>query len=206
MTRKVADKKQMSGRRREVLDAAAKLFHQRGYMGTSMDDVAEAVGLTKGSLYHHFPSKAQILTEIYEETTDIVLREMASHSEDGSPSDIVCALIRDIVALIGARRYHVTVFYQEMRWVGEWMAPEDARRVQGKVQGYVDYVAGVLRRGVERGEFGPLNPTVATYALIGMASWTYQWYDPRRALSVDEVADHLAGVFLRGIAVPAATE
>jgi AcrR family transcriptional regulator len=190
----------MTPRRREVLDAAAKLFHERGYMGTSMDHVADAVGLTKGSLYHHFPGKAQILSEIYEEAADFVLTHIERHPDDAPPSDIVRSLIRDIVVLIGERRYHVTVFYQEMRWVAEWLPPDDAARVQGKMRRYIEYVESVLRRGMASGEFADLDVTVTAYALIGMASWTYQWYDPRRSLSVDEVTDIFAGIFLRGIA------
>lgn len=192
--------RKMSARRREVLDAAAKLFHQRGYMGASMDHVAEAVGLTKGSLYHHFPSKAQILAEIYEEAADYVLGNIQDHPGGASPSDTVRALIRDIVTLIGERRYHVTVFYQEMRWVGEWLPPEDAERVQRKISYYLEYVHGVLRRGMDTAEFAELDLEVTAYALVGMASWSYQWYDPRRSPSVEDVTEVLAGIFLRGIA------
>lgn len=188
----------MSPRRREVLDAAARLFHERGYMGASMDDVAEAVGLTKGSLYHHFPGKASILAEIYEEATDFVLAHLERHDEHASSSDAVRALIRDIIDLIGERRYHVTVFYQEMRWVSEWLPPGDARHLQDKIRRYFSYVEDVLRRGMESGEFREVNVTAAASALIGMASWTYQWYDPRRTLTVDEVTDIFAGIYLGG--------
>lgn len=189
----------MSPRRREVLDEAARLFYERGYRGTSMDDVAEAVGLTKGTLYHHFPSKAQILTEIYDEATDFVLEATAGRDQNLSPEDEVRALIRGIMELIEQRRYHVTVFYQEMRWVPEWLPPKDARRVQRKIRRFLDYAESVLQRGVDEGQFQTADVHVAAYGLLGMASWTYQWYQAGGPRSLDEVTDIFASIFLQGI-------
>jgi AcrR family transcriptional regulator len=190
----------MTARRREVLDEAARLFHERGYMGVSMDHVADAVGLTKGSLYHHFPGKAQILSQIYDEAVDFVLGRVELHDPEASPGETVRLLINDIIVLIKERRYHVTVFYQEMRFVGEWLPASDAKRVQGKMRDYVTYVTDTVRRGIDSGEFEDVDPVVAAYGLIGMASWTYQWYDPRRSRSVDEVTDVFARIYLRGLA------
>lgn len=189
----------MSARRREVLDTAARLFHERGYQGTSMDEIADAVGLTKGSLYHHFAGKTEILAAIYEEAADLVLAHVHKHADGGEPAVVLRELIHDILELVADHRYHVTVYYQEMRWVREWLPEADAARVRRKVRTYMDFVEGVVRRGVEDGSFAPIDAKVAAYSVIGMASWAYQWFDPRGRVGVDGVAEIFADIALRGL-------
>jgi AcrR family transcriptional regulator len=183
-----------------VLDEAARLFHERGYMGTSMDDIADAVGLTKGTLYHHFPSKAVILGEIYEEAVEFVLANTPSLDDEDSATSAVRSIIRAIVELIGEHRYHVTVFYQEMRWVEEWLPAKDARAIRKKIRDYIDGVERVIQRGIDNGEFRDTDVSVAAYGLIGMSSWTYQWFEPTKRLSADEISEIFSEIFLRGLA------
>jgi AcrR family transcriptional regulator len=188
-----------SPRRREVLDTAARLFHERGYQGASMDEIADAVGLTKGSLYHHFDSKTEILTAIYEEAADMVLAHTEGHSETEPAEEVFRSLIRDILEMISKHRYHVTVYYQEMRWVREWLPKDDAARIQAKVRTYIDFVDGVIRRGIEEGSLKPVDSRVAAYALIGMASWAYQWFDPKGRLGLEGVVEVFSGIYLDGM-------
>lgn len=189
----------MTARRREVLDTAARLFHERGYMGTSMDEIADAVGLTKGSLYHYFASKTEILAAIYEEAADLVVAHTTVLEDDAPVEDIVRSLIRSILELIAEHRHHVTVYYQEMRWMREWLPKRDATRIQKKVQTYIDYVDRVVRRGMDEGVFRAADPRLSAYALVGMASWSYQWYTPNGRLDLDEVTDQFATIYLSGL-------
>jgi AcrR family transcriptional regulator len=189
----------MSARRREVLDTAARLFHERGYQGTTMDEIAAAVGLTKGSLYHHFASKTEILTAIYEEAADLVVAHTRKLGEDEPPEVVFGSLVRDILELIAEHRYHVTVYYQEMRWVREWLPKKDAARIQKKVRSYIDYVESVIQRGIDAGTLRDVDPRVAAYALIGMASWSYQWYDPEGKLDLDTITELFTSIYLRGM-------
>ena len=189
----------MTARRREVLDIAARLFHERGYQGTSMDEIADAVGLTKGSLYHHFSSKTDILAAIYEEAADFVVEHTTRHDDGTPPDEIIRSLVHDILVLITEHRYHVTVYYQEMRWVREWLPRREAARIEGKVRRYLEYVETVVERGIADGTFARVDSRVAAYALIGMASWAYQWYDPAGRVGLEEVADTFAGIYLDGL-------
>lgn len=186
-------------RRRQVLDVSAVLFHERGYTGTSMDDVAEAVGLSKGTLYHHFSGKADLLHEVYEESVDFVLERIDDHPAGATPSEIVRLLIADTLDLVKDRPHHVTVFYQEMRWLREWLPSASARSLETKMRRYRQYIRGVIRDGIEAGEFRPVDDVIAAYGLIGMASWTYQWFEPEGRLSRDEITDLFTSIFLEGI-------
>jgi AcrR family transcriptional regulator len=192
--------KPLSPRRREVLDEAARLFYERGYSATSMDDVADAVGLTKGTLYHHFPGKSEILAQIYDEATDFVMANLDDVPEDASPPDAVRAVIRSALELIAQRRNHVVVFHQEMPWVEQLLSPADARRVRRKLREYVEYVESILRRGIESGQFREVDVRASAETLIGMATWTYRWWTPNSEGDVDALTELISGIFLRGIA------
>jgi AcrR family transcriptional regulator len=191
--------KPLSPRRRELLDEAARLFCERGYGGTSMDDVANAVNLTKGTLYHHFPGKSEILAQIYDEAADFVLANTLDVSPETPAPEAVRALVRSVLELIEERRNQVVLFHQEMPWVEQWLPPADARRVRHKMREYVDYVEAVIQRGIDAKEFEKVDVHASAQTLIGMATWSYRWWEPGNGRDIDTLTDLLSGIFLRGI-------
>jgi TetR/AcrR family transcriptional regulator, cholesterol catabolism regulator len=190
----------LSPRRREVLDEAARLFTERGYGGTSMDDVANAVELTKGTLYHHFPGKAEILVEVYDEAADFVLANTNEVPADTPAPEAVRLLVRSVLELIEQRRNQVVLFHQEMPWVEQWLPPADARRVRHKMREYIDYVESVIKRGVSAGDFEKVDVHATAQTLIGMVTWSYRWWEPDGKPNIDQLTDLLTNIFLRGIA------
>jgi AcrR family transcriptional regulator len=190
----------LSPRRREVLDEAARLFTERGYGGTSMDDVANAVELTKGTLYHHFPGKAEILVEVYDEAADFVLANTHEVPADTPAPEAVRLLVRSVLELIEQRRNQVVLFHQEMPWVEQWLPAADARRVRHKMREYIDYVESVIKRGVSAGDFEKVDVHATAQTLIGMVTWSYRWWEPDRKPDIDQLTDLLTNIFLRGIA------
>jgi AcrR family transcriptional regulator len=190
----------LSPRRREVLDEAARLFTERGYGGTSMDDVANAVELTKGTLYHHFPGKAEILVEVYDEAADFVLANTHEVPPDTPAPEAVRLLVRSVLELIEQRRNQVVLFHQEMPWVEQWLPAADARRVRHKMREYIDYVESVIKRGVSAGDFEKVDVHATAQTLIGMVTWSYRWWEPEGKPNIDQLTDLLTNMFLRGIA------
>jgi AcrR family transcriptional regulator len=190
----------LSPRRREVLDEAARLFTERGYGGTSMDDVANAVELTKGTLYHHFPGKAEILVEVYDEAADFVLANTHEVPADTPAPEAVRLLVRSVLELIEQRRNQVVLFHQEMPWVEQWLPAADARRVRHKMREYIDYVESVIKRGVSAGDFEKVDVHATAQTLIGMVTWSYRWWEPDGKPNIDQLTDLLTNIFLRGIA------
>ena len=168
-------------RRAEVVLGAARVFAERGYDQTSVPELAEALGLAAGSLYHYFPSKEELLRAICDQLMDPLLEQAeALLAEEREPAEQLRALVRLWVAHVVAHRDHMVVFQQQRHVIerGEqWRGVRAARkRFERLVEGLLDEVAVPDTR-------------LALSALLGMVNHTAQWYRPRGRLSAEEIAD-----------------
>ena len=182
----------------DIVSAAAKVFRTKGYHAATVRDIADEVGLLKGSLYHHFDSKEELLYLVVKEPIAQMYRKMAEiAAADGRAAD---KLRRAISAHLEAfdRHYpHLFVYLRERESVKRrfremiGFSPKDYERCWQKI----------LREGVESGEFRTdLDIQVASYGLLGMLNWLYKWYDPQGRLSVQEVAAQFTSLALAGLA------
>ena len=187
-------------RERQILDTAASLFCDRGYQGMRMDDLAATVNLNKGTLYHYFPSKAELLYRIYRDTAQEFLQRISLHPADAPADEAIRMLIHDIAMAIGERRDYVTVFFQEMQWLDKWLPADQFEEIDGLQSEFRNYVTGVIERGINAKLFRPIDATVATFGLIGMVGWTYQWHTPGGRRTLDDVADIFADLVLAAFA------
>jgi TetR/AcrR family transcriptional regulator, cholesterol catabolism regulator len=182
----------------EIVAAAAKVFRTKGYHAATVRDIADAVGILKGSLYHHFESKEALLYLVVKEPIAQMFRTIAAIAE----ADLTATekLRRAILAHLEAfdRHYpHLFVYLRERESV--------KRRFREMIgyspKEYERHWQQILRDGVESGEFRPgLDIQVTSYGLLGMLNWLYKWYDPQGRLSVREVAEQFTALALAGIA------
>jgi AcrR family transcriptional regulator len=184
-------------RRADVVAAAARTFAERGYHGTSIDDLIEATGLTRGGLYHYTESKEALLIAVLDELMDPLLeRAQALLAEPGTPEEHLRALTRAWLAHIAAHRDHMVVFNQERRTLERdpaWKHIRAARRAFERLLG------GVLERGVRAGACRTADPQLTLLAVLGMANYTAQWYAPRGRLDAEQIADGYIDLLLDGI-------
>ncbi len=166
--------------------AAAKVFAQRGYDQTTMQDLAGSMGLATGALYHYFGSKEQLLIMICDQLTEPLLeRARELMGGDASPEDQLRALVRLWVANVVEHRDHMLVFQQERHAIEsgpQWRGVRDSRKAFERL------VEKALRRAGTTGRPG-LPERLALASLLGMVNHTAQWYRPRGRLSPDEIAD-----------------
>ena len=182
----------------EIVSAAAKVFRTKGYHAATVRDIAEEVGILKGSLYHHFESKEALLYLVVKEPIAQLYRTIAEIAVAKAPASE--KLRRAISAHLEAfdRHYpHLFVYLREREAV--------KRRFREKIgfspKEYERCWQQILREGVESGEFRPdLDIQVASYGLLGMLNWLYKWYDPKGRLSVQEVAEQFTALALAGLA------
>jgi AcrR family transcriptional regulator len=175
-------------RERQILDIAAELFRERGYQGMRMDDLAAAVNLNKGTLYHYFPSKAELLYRIYLDTSSEFIAAIRQHPADAPADELLALVVKDIAAAMERRRDYITVYFQEMHWLDKWLPEDRFAEVNALQVEFRNYITGVIEQGIKNGVFRPLDATVAAFAVIGMVGWTYQWFTPGGRYTMDDLA------------------
>ncbi len=178
-----------STREGEILTAAARIFREKGYHGTSIQDIAEAVGLLKGSLYHYIRSKEQLLARLFEGSLgDTIVELEAIAARDVSPTERLRDMVRVYVMSVTANLDAVGIYLREWRSLP---APELAR-VRARRRAMRRLFEDVITEGIRRKELSVSDPKIAALAIIGMCNWTYEWYRPRGRLTPVALADELA--------------
>ena len=182
--------------REDVLAAATKVFSERGYHGASMQDVADAAGMQKASLYHHVGRKEDLLYAIHEQMIDeLTAKTLPVVSSSRSPADKVRGVIVVALEFIAAHREGATVLLQD---IGAVAGPR-WDTVMAKRDVFERLVEGVIAEAAASGEFGKTRPEIATRGILGMVNWCYTWFRPDGELSAHEVADILAGIAIDGL-------
>jgi AcrR family transcriptional regulator len=175
-------------RKHLVIDAAARLFETRGFHGTSMQEIAAEVGITKAALYHYVNSKEQLLYEIHDAFVSTMVAE-AEEFIEGHPlaTEQLEFLIRSIFRNVAQYRPYVRAFFQDISGLGEdW-----GERIKEKRARYEAIVRGSLALGVEQGAFAmPVSPNLAAMFFFGACNWAYQWMQPDGAMPPKELAGH----------------
>ncbi|MBI5106830.1 MAG: TetR/AcrR family transcriptional regulator [Solirubrobacterales bacterium] len=178
-------------RRQGVVVEAARVFAARGYDQTTMQQLADELGIAAGGLYHYFGGKEQLLIAICDELMDPLLdRAQELLEQDAPPEAQLRALVRLWVAHVVAHRDHMLVFQQERHVIehgDQWRGVRDSRkRFERLVEGLLDRLDG--EPGIDR--------RLALSALLGMVNHTAQWYRPRGRLSPEQIADGYTDLLL----------
>ncbi|HEY2596420.1 MAG TPA: TetR/AcrR family transcriptional regulator [Chloroflexota bacterium] len=181
----------------EVYAASLRLFTEKGYHATSMQDIAAAVGLYKGSLYHYIGGKDELLARVFERGMGSLLDEVEAIVADTSlaASRQLRLILRAHVAAVADNREALTVYLHEFRA----LAGETLGSVREQRERYRRMVESVVERGVKSGEFGTTDVAIATLGVLGMCNWIVQWYQPGGRLDPRQIADHFAELLLRGL-------
>jgi AcrR family transcriptional regulator len=184
--------------RQEILRTAARLFQQRGYDATSMNDVAAALKLSKGGLYHHFQSKDEILFEIMNHAMEITEdRVLAPVRGIADPEERLRALIRlHIEVVLSPLDREITVMLHE----NHPLPPVLRKRINMRKKDYIHFVENLMAE-VQRARQakGAVSPRAAAFALLGMINWIYQWYKPEGELQAHNLVPQFTSLVFGGI-------
>jgi TetR/AcrR family transcriptional regulator, cholesterol catabolism regulator len=190
--------------RQEILRTAARLFQQRGYDATSMNDVAASLKLSKGGLYHHFQSKDEILFEIMSHAMDIT-QERVINAVRGiaDPEERLRSLIRlHIEVVLSPRDREITVMLHE----NHPLPPGLRKRINSRKKDYIHFVENLVSEvqakaqpGTKPRVAGRVTPRAAAFALVGMINWIYQWHKPEGELQVQNLVPQFTDLVFGGI-------
>lgn len=188
-------------RTRQIRIAASRLFVEKGFDGASMQDIADAVGLTKPGLYHFVESKEELLALIVDEGVERLEREVIEPARTvADPAERIAAMIRLHVANIS--RVESDVGNPVTSLVENLVGLSDARRVEveARLRQVFEVIRGALVELEARGRLADdLDATTAAFSIIGMVMWTNRWRRPGGRLSSEAVADDIVRLALRGV-------
>ena len=182
-------------KRQFIIEQCASLFDRVGYHKASMQMLAEEVGIGKPTLYHYFPSKHAILYAIHDAHMDRLLVGL-DRPEGDHPLDSLQSACADILTQIAEHPGYVRAFmdhYADLE--GEMRA-----KIRQQRQDYFQKLISIIEDGVAQGSINPCDPTMATYAFLGMCNWAYKWY-PAMASEVApaEAAQQLCAPLFEGL-------
>lgn len=184
-------------KKNRILKAALKLFEKRGFHQVSVRNIISKAGVSNGCFYHHFNSKDELLYFINDFVMDYVLRcAKKILSANKSPTEKLHGIITTFVKTFYLYNLEVVVMYQE----SHYLTPEYYEKMRLKRDEYNNIVLSILKEGVEKEEFRPIEPlTVVAFSIFGMVNWTYTWYDPQGALSIEEISNRYVDFIFNGI-------
>ena len=190
----------MSTRKSELTRQAARLFAEKGYHGTSIGDLAEAMGVQKGSLYAHIESKADLLWEVARDGAAAFHAALDAVPDDLPATEKIRLALRAHLRIVAEQLDVATVFVREWRYL------EGERREEfvAERRRYEDRFRALFREGRELGGLRTdLEDATATLLALSAANWAYTWL--RQGTDTDELADRFYAFLLdgmRGYATP----
>ena len=184
----------MSARRTELTREAARLFAEKGYHGTSIGEIAEALGVQKGSLYAHIQSKQDLLYETMREGARAFHAGLDAIPEELPATEKIRLALRSHLRVLADQLDVATVFVQEWRYL------EGERRdeILAERRRYEERFRALFREGRELSELrSDLDDATAALLALSAANWAYTWLRPGR--DTDELADGFYALLLDGI-------
>ncbi len=192
-------KAELPSPRDRILEAAARLICEKGYDAASIQDIADATGLTKAGLYHHIRSKESLLLEIQHYGMDVfeekVLSQVVSIAD---PLERLKVCMEKNVLLVthGWSKEVTIILHEHATLTGEARSQINARKKR-----YVRFLETSFAEAVRAGSIRPVNPTVAAFAFLGMVLWIYKWFRADGPIPAEQLAREMQDLFFGGLEV-----
>jgi TetR/AcrR family transcriptional regulator, cholesterol catabolism regulator len=187
------------GTREALVTSALALFERLGYDATSVQQIVDDAGRTKGAFYHHFESKEDLLRDLHEEFIDHQLEKAHAVIARGLPPDETLRQLVTEVLMEPLRIYksEITVFLHEHRFLSDAAFAE----IKVKRDAFENIVVGVVKRGMDAGVFKRVGtPRVVAFGVIGMCAWSYTWLEAQSRPSPRKVGETYGNLVVDGLA------
>ncbi len=175
---------------------AAQMFYEKGFDATSMNEIAEAVKLTKPGLYYHVGKKQELLFAIMSYALDHLDSEVVEPARAVSdPAERLRVIVARHAGLLTQGVSAPAILIDEVGGLSEPQRDE----IVGRKRAYFDFLRGTLDELAAQGRLRPLDTTVATFSLLGMVMWISRWYDPDGRLPREDVVRDVTEIALAGM-------
>lgn len=182
----------------DIKQQSILLFEKKGFSETSIQDIVEALGVTKGTFYYYFMSKEQLLMDIHLGYIDDLLgrQEKVQQSQFSNRKKLE-RLIALLITDIANHGPSGKVFFREMRH----LCDDNAMQVKEKREKFRKNLEQIISDGITEHEFRQgLEPEMIAFAILGVTNWSYQWFNPTGGISADQLAGIYSDLILNGIA------
>jgi AcrR family transcriptional regulator len=180
-------------KRERIVSAAVDLFYRQGYTRTTLDEVAQALGMTKPFVYQYFASKNDLLAEICSrairhanETLERLL------SQRGTPSEKLRAIVRDFIVSVLDNQANAVIYNREETE----LAPKDRETIIQLRRDFDHQIVALLEEGIAKGEFAIRDTRITSFAIASLVGWAPVWFRTGGRLTKEEVAEHMASLAL----------
>ena len=179
----------LAHKRERILQEAVRLFYERGFTATTLDDVANALGVTKPFIYTHFKSKTELLAAICLPTIQMSVDAAANAVRGkGSAAERLRRLIVDFTKVVLVRQPNIAVYFREEKS----LEPDALAAINALRREFDRWLSRLLEEGIAAGEFRVDDVNLASLAIGGMISWAYTWHRPGGRLDVEELGRRMA--------------
>jgi TetR/AcrR family transcriptional regulator, cholesterol catabolism regulator len=186
-----------SVRLQKVIDTAAELFHKKGFKSATLDGLAQELGVSKTALYRYVSSKEHLLAMVYGQAFEKIFERIEGISAmDVAPDEKLRLILRHHIKNITIKYPALfSVFFAEENQLPE----KDFEKIRVEKRKYSKIIEDIIKEGIARGVFRPMDPRLQSNAILGMCNWVYKWYRPNSATySPDQVADHFIALLEAG--------
>jgi AcrR family transcriptional regulator len=175
----------------EIFEQASLLFAERGYSGTNLGDIAEAMGITRPALYYYVKSKEDLLAKLVEQMSEGPAAEFAAIAADETLAPAV--RLRKIAYIIAFQRASQPIRFQLLLRSEADLPPAAAKVHKAGIRVALASLKQVIEEGVMKGEFRPVDARATALAVAGMCNWVAFWHNPEvHHYADEEAADHVS--------------
>lgn len=182
--------------KQKILEAAATLFKEKGYVETSMRDLAQHIGLKASSLYNHISSKQEILQLICISSADKFTQHINNlHQQPITPVEKLTELVRFHIQTAMEDTTSVISFTDVWRHLEK----EDLQQFIDNRRQYENSFKEIIVDGIDQGHFVNIHPDIALQTILSAVHWIYDWYRPTRSISRQELETNILTLVLQGM-------
>lgn len=180
----------------EIARAAVKLFNQKGYHATSVQDLADEVGLQKGSLYHYISSKEELLQQIASKSIHGFSRELETICNlPVSAQERLWRAVHHHFNIVTGDVQMTTVLLREAFLLSD----EQHEIIKDAMDRYTSLWVRIIEEGMQTGEFRHGSARLAALSILGSCNWVYRWYNPQGTMTAAEIAEYYCSMYLQGL-------
>ena len=184
----------------EIYRTAAQIILRKGYDATSVNDIANALGMTKAGLYHYINGKKELLFDIMNFGLWELDEEVAAPAKAlGDPAARLRFIVDAHARLVTRGQGAITILVDEVTA----LTPAQQRKITQSKRKYFDFLRGTLDELKAAGKMQDVDTTAAAFSLLGMINWLSRWFQQGGALNEEQAAEQIVRIALHGLLRPA---